>query len=193
MPNHRFDWHEPINDVEGEYRAARIAVDRLKAEAVASPDILQKEDKTRTYLRDADRNLEGTYLVRLFAAFEAALRSYDRARHNNPTRDVAASVLIDTISGRRGQGISAAVREGAHAVRRVRNYWAHENDAVAAPMSMAQARARHLRAECRERTPSGRRAHRGRLPHRVRCGRFDPPVGLPQCRRAPTRRPKARW
>jgi hypothetical protein len=142
MPNRRFDWHEHIKDVEGEYQAARIAVDRLKAEVVATPDLLKKDDPARPYIRDADRNLEGTYLVRLFAAFEAALRSYDRARHNDPTREEVASVLIDVIGGRRGQGISAAVRNGAHAVRLVRNYWAHENDETPAPMSIAEARAR---------------------------------------------------
>ncbi len=94
------------------------------------------------HLRRADRNLEGTYLVRLFAAFEAALRSYDRARHNDPTREENASVLIDTTGGRRGQGISVAVRAGAHAVRRVRNYWAHETDVAPEPMTITDARAR---------------------------------------------------
>jgi len=96
----------------------------------------------RAYLRDADINLEGTYLVRIFAAFQAALRSYDRARHNDPTRNEHASVLIDMIGGRRGQGISVAVRAGANAVRRVRNYWAHENDAAPESMTIAEARAR---------------------------------------------------
>ncbi|HVC97982.1 MAG TPA: hypothetical protein VND64_30200 [Pirellulales bacterium] len=142
MPHRRFDWHEHIKDIEGEYHAARVAVDRLKGQVIVAPDILNQDAGTRAYLRDADRNLEGTYLVRLFAAFEAALRSYDRARHNDPTRNEHASVLIDTIGGRRGQGISAAVRGGAHAVRLVRNYWAHENDTMPAPMTMAAARAR---------------------------------------------------
>jgi hypothetical protein len=142
MPNRRFDWHEHIKDVEGEYRAARAAVDRLKAGLLATPDLLKREDEARKYLRHADRNLEGTYLVRLFAAFEAALRSYDRARHNDPTRNEDASVLIDSIGGRRGQGISDAVRAGAHAVRRVRNYWAHENDALLVLMTITDARAR---------------------------------------------------
>ncbi len=64
-----------------------MAVDRLKDQVVATPELLKKEERTRAYLRDTDRNLEGTYLVRLFAAFEAALRSYDRARHHAPTRD----------------------------------------------------------------------------------------------------------
>ena len=142
MPNRRFDWHEHIKDVEGEYRAARFAVDRLKAEVVANPALLDRDNVTRPYLNNAHRNLEGTYLVRLFAAFEAALRSYDRAHRSDPTRDEKASVLIDTIGGRRGQGISIAVREGAHAVRKVRNYWAHDNDAMLTPMSLAEARAR---------------------------------------------------
>lgn len=144
MPNRRFDWHEHIKDIEGEFRAARIAVDRLKAEVVATPEILKGSDGTRAYLRDLDRNLEGTYLVRLFAAFEAALRSLDRSRHGDPNREVVASILIDTIGGRRGQGISAAVREGAHAVRRVRNAWAHENTSLTdgTAMTLAAARAR---------------------------------------------------
>ena len=86
MPNRRFDWHEHIKEVEGEYRTARVAVDRLMAQVVATPDLLEDDERTRAYLRDTDRNLEGTYLVRLFAAFEAALRSYDRARHNDPRR-----------------------------------------------------------------------------------------------------------
>jgi hypothetical protein len=142
MPHRRFDWHEHIKDVEGEYQAARFAVDRLKAQVAAAPDILTGDDPTRAFLRDADQHLEGTYLVRLFAAFEAALRSYDRATHNDPNRDEVAAVLIDTIGGRRGQGISTAVREGAHAVRRVRNYWAHESDVMPSPMTIADARAR---------------------------------------------------
>jgi hypothetical protein len=138
----RFDWHEHINEVENEYRAARFAVDRLNAALTHQSALLKKAGVARTHFRQADTNLEGTYLVRLFAAFEAALRSYDRARHNDPERKEDASVLIDTIGGRRGQGISDADRKGAHAVRRVRNYWAHESDATPDPMTIAEARGR---------------------------------------------------
>ena len=52
----------------------RVAVDRFKEALEATPDILKKGDEMRENLRDADNHLEGTYLVRLFAAFEAALR-----------------------------------------------------------------------------------------------------------------------
>ena len=119
----------------------RIAVDRLKATVAHDPTVL-KNDPTPANLSVACRNLEGTYLVRLFAEFESALRSYDRARHNDPTLKTDASILIDMIGGRRGQGISANVRQGAHAVRRVRNHWAHERDATPEPMPIAEARAR---------------------------------------------------
>ena len=91
MPSRRFDWHQHITEVWGEYKSARAAVDRLKAEVVAAPDLLKNDPVAREYLRDAHRNLEGTYIVRLFAAFESALRSYDRAKHNDPTRKTDAS------------------------------------------------------------------------------------------------------
>jgi len=142
MPHRRFDWHEHIKDVEGEYQAARFAIDHFKAILAVNPVLLKREDVSRSYLRVADRNLVGTYVVRLFAAFEAALRSSDRARHNDPYRKSDASVLIDMIGGRRGQGISETVRIGAHAVRRVRNYWAHDDDATPDPMTIPEARAR---------------------------------------------------
>ena len=116
-------------------------MDRLKVQVDVTPDILPRNDVRRKYLGETDRNLEGTYLVRLFAAFEAALRSYDRARHHDPTRKEDASVLIDSIGGRRGQGISGVIRERAHAVRKVRNYWAHENDELPTLLSLVEARA----------------------------------------------------
>lgn len=142
MPNRRFDWHEHIKDIEGEYRAARRGIDRLIEQVAATPDILTKADPSRASIRNAHKNLEGTYIVRLFAAFEAALRSYYLSRTQDSNRDEVASVLIDTIGGRRGQGISMAVRTGAHEVRQVRNYWAHEDDTHPVLMSIADARAR---------------------------------------------------
>jgi hypothetical protein len=141
MPYLRFDWHERVRAVDNEYKSVRIAVDRLKAAVADDPTVLMN-DPTPANLSVAGRNLEGTYLVRLFAEFESALRSYDRARHNDPTLKTDASILIDTIGGRRGQGISANVRQGARAVRRVRNHWAHERDATSERMSIAEARAR---------------------------------------------------
>ena len=152
MPSRRFEWHEHISSVLREYQMTRLAVDRLKVDVKAAPDILPKGSDARKHLRLADKNLEGTYLVRLFAAFEAALRSYDRAKHDDPTRVVDASVLIDQIGGRYGRGILPGVRQSAHEVRRVRNYWAHESDQDPGPMTIDAARAR-LQAYLRELPP----------------------------------------
>lgn len=142
MPYRRFDWHEHLSEVWGEYRSARAALDRLKAAVAAKPDFLKKDTVARRYLRDADANLEGTYIVRLFAAFEAALRSYDRARHDDPNRTTDAATMIDMIGGRRGRGILPNIRRRAHEVRHVRNFWAHESDMNPGPMTIDEARAR---------------------------------------------------
>ncbi|HEV3166770.1 MAG TPA: hypothetical protein VGZ22_22275 [Isosphaeraceae bacterium] len=107
-----------------------------------TPDLLKKDAVARECLLAAHENLEGTYIVRLFAAFEAALRSYDRAKHNDPGRETKAAVMIDEIGGKRGRGIQPGIRERAHEVRRVRNYWAHESDQDAEPMTVDEARAR---------------------------------------------------
>ncbi len=142
MPYHRFDWHEHIKEVWGEYRSARAAVDRLKAAVAATPDLLKTDRVARDYLHEAHQNLDGTYIVRLFAAFEAALRSFDRAKHNDPARRTDASTMIDEIGGKRGRGIDMIVRQEAHEVRRVRNYWAHESDEDPGSMTVDAARAR---------------------------------------------------
>ena len=55
---------------------------------------------------------------------------------------ISASTLIDEIGGKSGRGIQMVIRRGAHDVRRVRNYWAHEEDAVPPGMTIDQARSR---------------------------------------------------
>jgi hypothetical protein len=142
MPYRRFDWHEHIVEVWGEFRSARAAVNRLRAAVAAAPDLLKNDRVAREYLSRADKNLDGTYIVRLFAAFEAALRSYDRAKHDDPTRETKSAIMIDEIGGKRGRGIQPGIRQRAHDVRQVRNFRAHDEDAVPAPMTVDEARAR---------------------------------------------------
>ena len=62
MPYRRFDWHQHITEVWGEYRSVRAAVDRLKDSVARAPDLLIKDPVAREYLRDAHENLEGTYI-----------------------------------------------------------------------------------------------------------------------------------
>ncbi|OJW22683.1 MAG: hypothetical protein BGO49_01510 [Planctomycetales bacterium 71-10] len=142
MPYRRFDWHEHIREVWGEYWSAREAVDRLRAAVAAKPDLLDKDSLARKHLRDAHRNLEGTYIVRLFAAFEAALRSYDRVVHGDATRQTDAATMIAQIGGKRGRGIQSGIRQEAQEVRLVRNFRAHESDEDPGPLDIDEARRR---------------------------------------------------
>ncbi len=48
--------------------------------------------------------------------------------------------MIDSIGGRRSFGIAAKVRAGAHAVRELRNYWAHERDNLPNLLTLDEAR-----------------------------------------------------
>ncbi len=141
MQNRRFDWHERIKAIEGEFKAAKLAVLRLKHQLDEVPNILGS-DVSRAHVNNATINIEGTYIVRLFAVFEATLKSYDRARHKDPTRKNDAAVLIDSTGGRRGQGISASIRKAAHLVRELRNDWAHENNRLPIELAMPLAEAR---------------------------------------------------
>jgi hypothetical protein len=47
MSYRRFDWHQHITEVWGEYRAARAAVDRLKDAVAATLDLLKKDPVAR--------------------------------------------------------------------------------------------------------------------------------------------------
>ena len=59
MPNRRFDWHEHIRDVWGEYWSTREAVNRLKAAVVAMPDLLEKNSPRDNTSALPTRTLKG--------------------------------------------------------------------------------------------------------------------------------------
>jgi hypothetical protein len=90
MPFLRFDWHQHITEVWGVYRSVRAAVDLLKAAVAATPDLLRKDPEAREYLHDAHNNLRGTYIVRLFATFEAAGREGDIVREQGSSLNSAS-------------------------------------------------------------------------------------------------------
>lgn len=151
MPYSRLEWWRSINEVGREYEASRVAVARLAGQLLADPNLLNDEPQARQGLPQASRNLEGTYVVRVFAAFESALRSYERWWHPERvgTARVDASQMIDEIGARHApdiprrtkRPIGLQIRERVHEVRRSRNYWAHdEADAVARPMPFGRAR-----------------------------------------------------
>lgn len=139
MPHDRFEWHGRIKGVEREYRATYLALGRLADDARLDPGVLHVATGASTLsLSDAIQNVEGTYLVRMFAEFENALRSFWRTiRDTIPmTRD-----LMDGVASRRR--IPHDSIERAHLVRGYRNHLVHESEAVTERVAI-EAASRHL-------------------------------------------------
>ncbi len=136
MPHDRFDWLRRIKAVEREHSAARFGTERLLAAAEQDPNVLQGELAIRD-LRAASEGLEGTYLIRLFAEFETALRLFwEAARQTDPptrTRD-----LLDGIAATRR--IPYEQLQSAHAVREYRNCLVHARQETAQPVPIRKAR-----------------------------------------------------
>jgi len=92
-------------------------------------------------LNMADRNLEGTYLIRLWAEFETAVRSYYGWMTSDPDTRIGTHDLINTVAGvRRGRRIVADVQQAVHGVREYRNMLVHARDNPAPPVSLSDAR-----------------------------------------------------
>lgn len=131
----RREWFERIRAVEREFFVARKAVDDF-LDAVRSGDTDRLPPNTK--LRDVEAMsdaLEGTYLIRLFAAFESGLRSYwATIRDTTPTTEQ----LINSIAGKRN--IPDDVRDQVHEVREYRNSLVHEDDAETDPVALGAAR-----------------------------------------------------
>ena len=101
MPHNRFDWASRIKTAEREYHAVRVAVDWLLG---ATPDEIHDvieergwDDLARAYIYAADRNLDATYLIRMFSVFERAIFSYWRLLPGNDVRDVEGDVRLDEV------------------------------------------------------------------------------------------------
>jgi hypothetical protein len=131
----RWDWLDRIKAVEREFLVARQAVDDF----VAGMDSGAAKLPPNTKLRDANAmsdNLEGTYLIRLFSAFESGLRSYYATLKGTmpPAKD-----LIDAVAARRG--IPDDDRDAVHEVREYRNGLVHESEG-AGSVNLREARSR---------------------------------------------------
>ena len=92
----RFEWQSRIKTVEKEFRAVRLAAERLLAAAKRDPTILKKNGIEPASCIGALKNLEGTYLIRLFAEFESGLRDFWKSlkQTHPPTKFVFGSNCI---------------------------------------------------------------------------------------------------
>src|SRR5437879_1626293 len=81
MQSRYHQWAERIKRVERDFLVMRLAADRLLVDAKRDPTVLRQPARPHDQLspRDvghASDGLEGTYVIRLFAEFETALRLY---------------------------------------------------------------------------------------------------------------------
>ena len=122
MLNKNSRWMDRIKGVEREYLAMRQAADRLIVEVAHDPDILKRDVKPRD-LDIASELLEITYVIRIFAEFEAGLRQFwSTTRKTRPPTEV----LIDRIAALRS--VAEAVLMKAQEVRDSRNGFIHARE-----------------------------------------------------------------
>lgn len=111
--------------VEREYSAAVLAAEVYRTEVVSGrarlPHPIEWSD-----LESAADHLPGTYLIRVFAVFEAALRSYWDTLPR--TSEPPMADLIDSLASRRR--VPDEERKAAHAVREDRNDMVHQSGVI---------------------------------------------------------------
>lgn len=87
-------------------------------------------------LVSAVEKVEGTYITRMFAEFETAIRSYWRTI--KPKTRTPVEVMLNRVADR--LTIPAKVKDGVHAVREYRNHLIHERDHAVEPVAISDAR-----------------------------------------------------
>jgi len=133
MPR-RDEWQSRIKAVELEYVAMRQGTDRFLQQATLDPNILTGRLGHRD-IQTASRNLEGTYIMRLFAEFETGARQFWEARWGT---DVKTFDLFEGLAARRG--IPDTDLRNGHLVRDFRNYLLHERENQPDPLPIKLAR-----------------------------------------------------
>jgi len=115
-----------LKSVQDELEAARFSVGATSRAARADVTVLAEPIKP-TPLRDCASNLELTYLLRLFAEFEAVVRDFwASARPSRRRRRTRMEVLMNRVAIE--CRIPADVLQKAHEVREYRNAAVHDRD-----------------------------------------------------------------
>ena len=115
----RSQWMRRIKSVEREFKIVRSSLNKTISDLAADPNLILQETRPRDYNLASDQ-LGATYLIRLYAEFEAGLRDhYASLKPKNPKMEV----LVDTLATR--YGIPIEVTEDVHKVRNCRNDCVH--------------------------------------------------------------------
>jgi hypothetical protein len=129
-----------IDRVKGAERESYVmtaAVAHYRPVVLAGDARLPTKTSPRDLVAAADR-VESTYLIRMWAEFETALRSYRRHIMGDPDDRMGTRNLVDWTAGvKQGRAISEDVRDDVHEVREYRNFLVHERDNQAPPGEVA--------------------------------------------------------
>lgn len=95
-------------------------------------------------VRNAAVNLEATFIIRLFAAFEGMLKDHMAQHHSDIAlpEDVRIVWLIDRVALLQTPHIELFLRERVHEVRPYRNALVHASAVATAPILFSEARSR---------------------------------------------------
>jgi len=128
---------ERTRAVQREHSAAEIASDLLAARLAADPSSLVPHNLNPPDYVNLRENLAATYLIRMFAEFEAGIRDAWANAFHRPTHPQAAP-LIDSIAGR--CYMPQDWLDEVHRVRECRNAQVHEGEPDPTFTSLADAR-----------------------------------------------------
>jgi hypothetical protein len=137
-----YDVYHAMHDTVLEYEVVAAAVVRYQADVQAATATLPEGTQPH-HLAAAVDELEGTYLIRLWAVFEAAWTSFWRYRTNRPDGRIRAFDLIQWAQGvQEGRPVDAAITPLVHQVREYRNFLVHDRDNPAPRVPIREARTR---------------------------------------------------
>ena len=140
--NRREAYINKIETAYHEYLAASIAIELLEIRLRADPSFFTGRELRSRIARELRENLEGTYLIRLFAVFEAGLRdAWLNNWHRN--KEPPVSTLIDAIATKRI--IKEDWVDWVHKIRDHRNGLIHQDAAGVEPITIEESQ-KYLRA-----------------------------------------------
>jgi hypothetical protein len=124
----RQEFIDRVKGAEREFCVVASAVTHYRR-GIQSKQVQLPQKTSPRDLRSATEMVESTYLIRMWAEFETALRSYRRHITRDPDDHVSTSTLIDWTAGvKQGRAISQETRDQVHKVREYRNQLVHERD-----------------------------------------------------------------
>ena len=135
-----YDVFHEMHDTVFEYLVVAKALVHYQADVQAARLSLPEGTQPH-HLAKAVAELEGTYLIRLWAVFETAWSSYWRYATHRPEGRIKAFPLIQWAEGvQEGRPIEAAITPLVHQVRAYRNDLVHDHQIPAPPVPIREAR-----------------------------------------------------